>query len=222
VIVPVLNEASLLPGLLDHLEALQGRFELIVVDGGSDDGSAARAEEHRAVSRLVRAPRGRARQMNAAAKAARGDAFLFLHADTRLPQGAYDELVRASGAGVVGGNFALRYDGGDLFSRLLGAWNALQRRGGVYYGDSAIWVTAEVFHRLGGYRELPVMEDYDLARRLERQGRTSCLAGPAVSSDRRWRRLGLLRTVASWIAIRLLFIAGVPPARLVRLYPQAR
>jgi hypothetical protein len=123
---------------------------------------------------------------------------------------------------VLGGNFALRFDGGDRFSRVLGAWYALQRRAGVYYGDSAIWLRRTSFERLGGFRALPIMEDHDLVRRLECAGRTACLRGPAVTSARRWKRLGLPRTIASWVLIRWLFIAGAPPARLVRMYPHVR
>jgi hypothetical protein len=120
------------------------------------------------------------------------------------------------------GNFTLRFDGGDRFSRVLGAWYALQRRARVYYGDSAIWLRRDTFDGLGGFEPLPIMEDYDLVRRLERAGRTTCLPGPVVTSARRWQRLGLPRTVASWVLIRWLFLAGAPRARLARLYPEAR
>jgi hypothetical protein len=123
---------------------------------------------------------------------------------------------------VQGGNFALRFDGDDRFSRLLGAVYRLQRRLGIYYGDSAIWLRRHAFERLDGFRALSIMEDYDLVRRLERSGETRCLAGPATTSARRWKRLGLIRTVASWVVIRWLFIAGVSPQRLARLYPHAR
>jgi hypothetical protein len=121
-----------------------------------------------------------------------------------------------------GGNFALRFDGGDRFSRVLGAWYALQRRLGMYYGDSAIWLRRSAFEALGGFRPLPIMDDYDLARRLERGFRTTCLPGPAVTSARRWRALGVPRTVFSWVLIRWLFVAGVAPERLARLYRRVR
>ena len=123
---------------------------------------------------------------------------------------------------VIGGNFELRFDGADRFSRLLGGWYALQRRAGVYYGDSAIWVRARTFRQLGGFRPLPIMEDYDFVRRLERRGSTRCLPGPAVTSARRWQRLGIPRTVFAWVAIRWLFLAGVDPKRLARIYPHTR
>jgi rSAM/selenodomain-associated transferase 2 len=223
IIVPVLDEAKAISGLLDHLAQLPGRFEVIVVDGGSSDGTRKLAGNHASRPTVVSAPRGRASQCNAGAAAAHGAVLLFLHADTRLPAGGYASLTWAvTGGAVVGGNFALRFDGGDGFSRVLGAWYAAQRRAGIYYGDSAIWLCHEVFERLGGFRPLPIMEDYDLVRRLERTGRTACLPGPAVTSARRWQRLGLLRTIASWVLIRWLFIACVGPARLARLYPNVR
>ena len=219
VVVPALDEAAAVPGLLDHLSRLEGRFETIVVDGGSSDGTAELAAAHPSAPLVLRAGGGRAAQMNAGAAAASGDPIVFLHADTRLPPAAYRSLTTSA---ADGGNFAIRFDGGDLFSRVLGAWYRVQRRLGVYYGDSAIWLRRHAFDALGGFRELPIMDDYDLARRLERGFGTACLPGPVVTSARRWRALGVPRTVLSWVAIRWLFLAGVPPVWLARLYRRAR
>jgi rSAM/selenodomain-associated transferase 2 len=221
VIVPTLDEARELPELLDHLARLDGPAEVIVVDGGSADGTQAIAERHPSRPLVVRAARGRSAQMNAGAARASGDVLLFLHADTRLPLDACRRLGRVPRS-VVGGNFALRFDGGDRFAALLGAWYALQRRMGVYYGDSAIWLRRAAFEALGGYRAIPIMEDYDLARRLARHGRIACVPGPAVTSGRRWRALGIPQTVLAWITIRWLFLAGVPAERLASLYRKAR
>lgn len=223
VIVPTLDEERELPKLLDHLHASAGAAEVIVADGGSRDRTAAMAREHPLALRLMSVAGGRAAQMNAAAAEANGDVLLFLHADTRLPPDAAASIADAvERRGVSGGNFALRFDGGDRFSRVLGAWYRGQRQLGGYYGDSAIWVRADAFRALGGYRELPIMEDYDFARRLERAGATACLPGPAITSARRWRALGIPRTMLSWVVIRWLFIAGVPPERLARLYRRVR
>jgi rSAM/selenodomain-associated transferase 2 len=223
IIVPVLDEEATITGLLDHLTELAGRWEVIVVDGGSIDHTRTLAESHHAQPLVISGPRGRASQLSAGAAHACGDVLLFLHADTRLPADTYPSLMSAlADPMVLGGNFTLRFDGADRFSRLLGAWYALQRRAGIYYGDSAIWLRTTTFERLGGFRELPIMEDYDLVRRLERAGQTACLPGPAVTSARRWQRHGLPRTIASWVLIRWLFLAGVQPARLARLYPHIR
>lgn len=223
IIVPVLDEEATIAGLLDHLARLPGELEVIVADGGSSDATVTIAREHPAAAQVIAAPRGRAHQCNAGARAATGELVVFLHADTLLPPRAYASLVdELADPGVVGGNFALRFDGGDRFSALLGDWYALQRRAGVYYGDSAIWLRRSVFERLGGFRPLPIMEDYDLVRRLERTGRTTCLPGPAITSARRWQRHGLARTIASWVVIRWLYLAGVSPERLARLYRPIR
>ncbi len=221
VLVPVLDEARALPGLLDHLAALQGRFEVIVADGGSRDGTLDIARAHQSAPRVVVPVRGRAAQLNAAAE--HGEALVFLHADSRLPYDAYATLRGAlRDPAILGGNFALRFDGEDRFSRVLTIWYAIQRRAGIYYGDSCVWTRRATFEALGGYRELPIMDDYDLVRRLERRGETACLPGPAATSPRRWRSLGVPRTVLSWVLIRWLFLAGVPPGRLARLYSRPR
>jgi len=223
IIVPVLDEAAGIASLLEHIAALPGRWEAIVADGASDDGTRELAGAHPSRPRVIECARGRAKQMNAAAGVATGEALLFLHADTRLPIGAHASLAGAlADPGVSGGNFALRFDGADCFSALLGRWYAVQRRAGIYYGDSGIWLRAVTFRRLGGFAPLAIMEDYDLVRRLERSGRTRCLPGPALTSARRWKQLGLPRTIFSWVAIRWLYLAGVSPWRLARLYPHAR
>ncbi len=223
IVVPALDEERTIRGLLNHVASLPGSFEVIIVDGGSSDGTREAARLHPLRPLLIDAPRGRASQCNAGAVAAKGSVLLFLHADTRLPRDMHRTLAAAlADPGVLGGNFALRFDGADRFSRVLGAWYALQRHAGIYYGDSAIWLRRDTFARLGGFRPLAIMEDYDLVRRLERSGRTACLPGPAVTSARRWQRLGLPRTIATWVLIRWLFIAGVGPARLARLYPHVR
>lgn len=223
VIVPTLNEAVALPGALEHLGALEGSWEVIVADGGSADGTCGLARSHPSAPRVLDAPRGRARQMNAGAGSARGLGLIFLHADTRLPADAHARVTGALAAGAQGGNFSLRFeDDGGVYSRYLTWVYALQRRTGCYYGDSAIWLRTEAFVALGGYRDLPVMEDRDLVRRMERRGATVCLPGPAVTSARRWRAWGVGRTVATWLAIRLLYPLGVSPERLARLYPDVR
>ena len=223
IIVPVLDEAATLPALLDRLADLRGKPEILVVDGGSTDAGPGIVASHRLGARLLRTGRGRAGQCNAGAAEARGEVLLFLHADTILPPRAVLDVERASAEpGVVGGNFTLRFDGGDRFSRVMTRWYAIQRRAGIFYGDSAIWVRRRTFERVGGFGELPVMEDYELVRRLRREGRTLCLAGPAITSARRWRAIGWRRTLLGWLVIRWLFIAGVPAERLTRLYPRAR
>ncbi len=228
VLVPTLDEQHELPRLLDHLAALHGHWETIVADGGSRDATRELARAHPLRPRVVEHTGGRAAQLNAAARAATGDVLLFLHADSRLPRDAYASLAAAwrSTPHVQGGNFALRFGGDDgppgAFERILGAVYRLQRRHGLYYGDSSVWVRRGAFASLGGYREIPIMDDYDFVRRLERSGATRCLPGPATTSSRRWRRAGIARTVLAWALIRRLYVAGVAPEQLARLYRVVR
>ena len=223
VVVPTLDEARELPATLDHLAALSGEWEVVVVDGGSRDGTPALARAHALAPAVVEAGGGRAAQLNAGARAATGDPVVFLHADSRLPAGAHRALSRAAtNPNLVGGNFELRFDGGDRFSAVLSAVYARQRQLGFYYGDSSIWARRAAFGALGGYRELPVMDDYDFVRRLEAHGPTACLPGPAMTSSRRWRAQGVARTLLSWWVIRWLYVAGVSPGRLAGLYRQVR
>ena len=220
ILVPTLDEERELPALLDHLAQLHGRWEIVIADGGSRDATVALAHAHGSQPLVLEAGGGRAAQLNAAARAASGDVLLFLHADSRLPRDAYASLAQAwRTEGVTGGNFALRFDGDGTFERVLGAVYRLQRRHGFYYGDSSVWVRRERFAELRGYREIPIMDDYDFVRRLERgPGRTRCLPGPATTSARRWRAIGIPRTLLAWFVIRWLYVAGVSPARLARLY----
>jgi rSAM/selenodomain-associated transferase 2 len=220
VLIPTLDEELELPRLLAELGALPGRWEIVVVDGGSRDATTTLARAHTPAPIVLDARGGRAAQLNAGASVASGDVLLFLHADSRLPVDAYASLAEAwRTPAVAGGNFALRFDGGGAFERVLGAVYRFQRRHGFYYGDSSVWVRRETFEALGGYREIPIMDDYDFVRRLERgPGRTRCLPGPATTSSRRWRAMGIPRTVLAWFLIRWLYVAGVSPARLVRLY----
>jgi rSAM/selenodomain-associated transferase 2 len=221
VVVPVLDEAEGIDALLDHVAVLDdGALEVVVVDGGSRDGTADRAERHPSAPRVLRAAGpGRALQQNAGAAVAHGELLVFLHADSRLPPTALRSLRAAQrDPDLLGGNFALRFDGRDPFSGALTVHYAIQRRFGIYYGDSTIWLRRSAWDALGGFAALPVMEDYDLVRRLERAGRTTRLPGPARTSSRRWLAAGVGRTFLAWVVIRWLWVAGVPAERLVALY----
>lgn len=226
VIVATLDEEAMLPAALDRLALLPGNPEVIVADGGSRDATVAAAQRHPLRPRVIEASHGspgRGAQLNAAAAAARGEVLLFLHADTRLPLSSTATVAAAlADPKNIGGNFELRFDGGERFSDVLARLYRLLRRAGVYYGDSAIFVRADLFARLGGFRALPVLDDFDFVRRLERAGRTVCLPGPAVTSARRWRANGAAATLATWLAVQGLFLLGVPASRLASLYRAAR
>ena len=189
------------------------------MDGGSTDATAAIAARFPQV-RLLASPRGRARQMNAGARAARGDVLLFLHADTLLPDGALAAVEAAVGdPGVVAGRFDVRFDNPRPVFRMI-AWfmNPRSRWSGISTGDQAIFVRREVFEALGGYPDMPLMEDVELCRRLKRRGRLAALRLRVTTSARKWEREGAVRTILLMWALRLLYMVGVPPARLHRWY----
>ncbi len=221
--VPTFREAATIGATLDHLAGLDGQWQVIVVDGGSDDATVALAAAHPSAPLVVRSGGGRAAQCNDGFERADGEVVLVLHADSRLPAGASSSIEAAVREGAHGGNFDLCFDGDDGFSAFLTRWYAWQRRRGTYYGDSSIWLTRQALGALGGVREIPIMDDADLVDRLEAlPGRTACLPGPATTSSRRWRIAGVLRTWVSWGVIRWLFVAGVAPERLARLYRAVR
>lgn len=226
VVVPTWQEAAGIGATLDHLAALPGRWEVIVADGGSPDGTAALASAHPSRPRVrVRDGGGRAAQCNDGLEVVRGDVVVLLHADSRLPPDAHAQISAALAAdpSCPGGNFAVRFDGTDRLSAFLTRFSAWQRRHGFYYGDSSVWLTRAALERLGGLREIAIMDDYDLVRRLERlPGTTACLPGPALTSSRRWRQAGPARTLLVWGVIRWLYVAGLAPDRLARLYRAVR
>ena len=217
--IPVLNEVDALPRLIEDMRDLPA--EIVLVDGGSDDGS----RELLAASglRWIEAPRGRARQMNAGAAVTTGDILMFLHADTRLPQGALTEVRVAVDSGAVGGGFRLRLESDNPVLGLVGrmiTWRS--RVTGVATGDQALFATRAAFERLGGYARLELFEDIDFSRRLRRLGPVIQLRSAAVTSARRWERRGALRTIVSMWILRTLYYLGVDPDTLARHYEAAR
>ena len=219
IVIPALDEAPNLERLLPDLRARFSAAEVVLVDGGSADATVATAARFPEV-RLLASPRGRARQMNTGARAARGDVLLFLHADTRLPDGALPAVEAAvSAPGVVAGRFDVRFDNPRPVFRMI-AWfmNQRSRWSGIATGDQAIFVCREDFETLGGYPEIPLMEDVELCRRLKRRGRIAALRLRATTSARKWELGGAVRTILLMWALRFLYMAGVAPARLHRWY----
>lgn len=217
VIVPTLNEEHCIATTLARAAA--AGVEIVVVDGGSEDGTVVAARRY--ARTILTAKRGRALQMNAGAAAARGEVLLFLHADTLLPRG-YEEAVRAALADprIGGGRFDVRLDAPGPAYAVLGMLISLRSRlSGVATGDQGIFVRRAVFERLGGYPPLPIMEDIAFSRALKRAGRVACLRATVVTSARRWHRHGFVRTVLLMWTLRLLYYIGVPPAYLRGAYP---
>lgn len=227
IIIPTYNEEGSIAGTLRNLSEVRGDFEVIVADGTSADAT---LEVVRRMApgfprslRIVESVRNRALQLNRAASTAGGDALLFLHADVTLPETAVEALENClEDASVIGGNFQIVFEGGSAVERFFTWAYRVRRPFGIYYGDSGIFVRRSVFERLGGFKPIPIMDDYEFVRRLERAGRTACLDPALRASDRRWRVQGLLHTLASWVGIQALYSLGVPARRLARWYGPVR
>jgi uncharacterized protein len=221
VIIPTLNEASKLPRTLESLGQHENT-EITVVDGGSDDRSREVARHFGAV--VLESRRGRALQMNHGASVSSGDVFLFLHADTFLPE-AWTETIREALAdpGVCGGAFSFMVERNSFGLRMIERLaNFRARRFSLPYGDQGIFVRSCVFKEMGGFPDLPIMEDFEFMRLLRKRGTIRILPDPAVTSGRRWERLGVLRTTAINQAVIVGYYMGVAPEKLARFYRKKR
>jgi rSAM/selenodomain-associated transferase 2 len=221
VIIPALNEEKIIgPVLVDSIA--RRPHEVIVVDGGSRDRTREISEQMGAV--VITGAPGRARQMNRGAEQATGDILLFLHADTRLPPGAFPDIIAAlADPRYLGGRFDVELDGDHWLLKIVGAMiNHRSRITKVGTGDQAIFVRREVFARMGGFPEIPLMEDIAFSRALKRLGGIACLRSRVRTSARRWETEGVWRTVIKMWTLKLLYFAGVSPVTLKRFYADAR
>lgn len=221
VIIPTLNEAATIGETLRRLRS-SASCEVIVVDGGSDDGTPELARPQ--ADLVLSAGRGRATQMNVGARAASGQVLLFLHADTVLPPDFPALLENAlRNPRVVGGRFDVRLDAeGRLFRIIETLMNLRSRLSRIATGDQAIFVRGRTFLELGGYREAELMEDLELSYRLKRQGELACLREQVVTSARRWQRDGIVRTIGLMWLLRFLYFIGVSPSYLKTFYADTR
>ena len=219
IVIPALNEAANLSRLLPALARDCPGAEIVVVDGGSGDDTAT-VVARQPGPRLLQSARGRAVQMNHGARATGGDPLLFLHADTRLPDGAARAIEQAlAEPGVVGGRFDVRFDNNrSLFQIIAWFMNTRSRASGICTGDQAIFVRRADFEAIGGYPDIQLMEDIELSRRLKRRGTLCALHLRVTTSARKWEREGPLRTIGLMWALRFLHFCGVAPARLHRWY----
>lgn len=220
IVMPVLNEELLVASTLAATREVVGDSELIVVDGGSSDRTAALA---RPFAPVMSARTGRAVQMNAGAALAHGDVLLFQHADTLLPAGALQMIEEAlDDPHVVGGAFAIRFDEPGWAYEQMGRSTTRRSANGSYTGDQCIFIRREVFWRLGGYPLLQLMEDVELSHVMRRVGPVQLIPTPVVTSARRHRQCGLLNVLLLCWRLRMLYNLGVPAHVLKHSYPDVR
>ena len=218
IVMPVLDEAErLLPALRDLQRFRQRGVRVVVVDGGSKDSTLDIAREHADLA--VVAPRGRATQMNAGAAACPAQVLLFLHADTRLPDNADALVQRATLARHGWGRFDVHIDSPALILRIVGsAMNLRSRWTGMATGDQAMFVRHELFSEVGGFPDIPLMEDIALSKSLKELGPPACLRQRVTTSARRWERHGVWRTIWLMWRLRAAYFFGADPARLATAY----
>lgn len=229
IIIPVFNEAATIEKTLTRLQDIAD-IEVMIVDGGSGDETVAIAHRCGKIFapssefKVISGAAGRASQMNAGAAMATGDILLFLHADTHLPSEFYT-LVRQSlqNPGTVAGAFELRIDANLQGLRIIEKMvNARSHIFSLPYGDQAIFLKATTFHELGGFPDLPIMEDFELMRRLRRQGRITIVPASVLTSGRRWQKLGVVKTTLINQLIIVGYFLGIPPVQLAHWYRKTR
>lgn len=217
IIIPVLNEANTIAPVISTARNAEN-VEIIVADGGSSDGTVEIAQSLGV--RVISTAPGRSTQMNAGAIAATGDILLFLHADTHLPRG-YDSAARQALAkpSSVGGAFELKIDARRLCLRLVEIgvnWRSHFFQ--MPYGDQAIFLLSATFDKIGGFPDLPLMEDFEFVRRLKKQGRIEIVPQPVLTSARRWQQVGVLKTTIINQIVIIAYFLGVSPDRLGEWY----
>ena len=221
VVIPTLNEADSIDRTLACVRQA-GECEIIIVDGGSDDGTLEIARK--SADRVLSAQRGRACQMNAGAQVATGETLLFLHADT-LPPPGFPHLIEQvlTDPDVVGGRFDVDLDAPGWPFRMIGAlMNIRSRLTHIATGDQGIFVRRETFASIGGYPELDIMEDLELSRQLKRAGKVACLRNRVRTSARRWQKHGVTKTILIMWGLRLCHFFGIRPALLKAFYADTR
>ncbi|MBC8007970.1 MAG: TIGR04283 family arsenosugar biosynthesis glycosyltransferase [Prolixibacteraceae bacterium] len=219
IVVPTLNEAPGIVSFLQPLQPLRARgVEIILVDGGSGDGTEAAANP--LVDRIISSRRGRAVQMNTGAAGSSGDVLLFLHADCTLPEQADRSILDGlASSRRRWGRFDIRLSGAPILLRIIErAMNLRSRLTGICTGDQGLFVERMLFEKSGGFPEIELMEDVALSRILRRSGRPLCLPVTLVTSSRRWEKNGIWRTIVLMWRLRLVYFLGTEPRRLAELY----
>ena len=217
IITPVLNEEENIGRFLDHVNDLDGEFELILVDGGSSDGTLSEIEKgkegfHHPL-KLINSPQGRGIQMNKGARRAEGDILLFLHVDSEMER---DSLEVIEGAipddGIIGGGFTHSFHNPDRFLKLTSTFgNSRARATRIFFGDFGIFLRKDIFEKMGGYDEIPFLEDVELCKRARKYGELGQLDRLIITSPRRYEKKGKYKLTAFFTLAVLLNMVGLRP-----------
>lgn len=217
IIIPTLNEAA---GIQQHLQALQplkNQCEIIIADGGSQDETIAIAKS--LSDRVFTVPKGRARQMNAGVVCSTGEVLIFLHADTYLPGNALSIIKHGINTGYCWGRFNIHLTGRNLMLEIIAyMMNWRSRLTGIATGDQVLFMTRHAFESIGGYPDIPLMEDIAICNKLKQLGKPLCLSAKVISSGRRWQQFGIFKTILLMWWLRLLFFFDFNPKQLAKLY----
>ena len=221
IIIPVLNEEEIIEDTLKSLKKQKGDFELIVVDGGSTDQT---KEITNRYQNIISSRRGRSFQMNAGAKASKGDILLFLHADSKLQDEAIIRIENVvKDEEIVGGAFKFSLDDSSWYYQIISFFaNMRAKIFKIYPGDHGLFVRKSIFNKIGGYKNIELMEDVDLSNRLKKEGKLIQLDTKIISSARRLKREGIITTFFHMQLNRFLYFAGISPTVLSRFYKDER
>ncbi|WP_445366659.1 TIGR04283 family arsenosugar biosynthesis glycosyltransferase [Methylomonas sp. BW4-1] len=221
IVIPVLNEAGHLVSKLQALQGLRDRCQLLLVDGGSTDDSPFIAAPW--VDKVVHSPRGRAMQMNAGAAQAEAEVFLFLHADTRLPDDAVSLIGHAIAEGFHWGRFDVTFDNAKpIFKLIAFMMNQRSRLTGIATGDQALFMTRQAFTAVDGFPAIALMEDIAISSKLKKRGKPCCIKTEVLTSARRWQQHGLFKTILLMWWLRLAYFFGADPNDLAMCYDGRR
>ena len=219
-IVPIYNESKTISTMLDQLEDLPGDWEILFADGGSCDDTLAQIDDR---FRVLKAPKGRANQMNYAAGQAASDVVWFVHCDSRLPRDAHAQITEAVEKGAQWGCFHIGFDYDGPFMGCNTYLSNRRARRGITFGDQGIWARRDVFESLGGFPDLPIMEDYEFSRQLKAAGIPICqLPGRIITSGRRYEKRFPLLTMWQMFYLRCLYRSGVDIQEIARRYKDIR
>jgi rSAM/selenodomain-associated transferase 2 len=220
IIIPILNEARGIGAAVDRLKSIKNVYEVIFVDGGSTDGTLEIIPKE---FKIVDSPRGRGMQLNKGASTAHGDVLLFLHCDSILSKDAVQAISKAINQGFEGGCFSLQFDqSGALLALIARLSNLRVKLLRVMFGDQGIFIKREVFERLGGFPEIPIMEDLEFSLKLRKQCKIIQVKDKIITSARRFEKNGVLRTIMFMHKMKLLYFMGRSPEELYQIYKNVR